>query len=163
MEQAKNIDLNELRLLDDQALIDFILSRFHARHTEQLDELIRDAQKVVEVHSDDVLCPRALLGALVDVRDDLMSHMMKEEQILFPMISRGMGAQAVGPISVMQSEHVSHNAAIQHLEALTDSSRMPDDACGTWRRLFAGVGELTEDLKAHIHIENEILFARQSA
>ena len=31
--------------------------------------------------------------------------MMKEEQILFPMIKQGMGSQAMGPISVMESEH----------------------------------------------------------
>ncbi len=28
--------------------------------------------------------------------------MMKEEQILFPMIKQGMGSQAMGPISVME-------------------------------------------------------------
>ncbi len=31
--------------------------------------------------------------------------MMKEEQILFPLIKQGMGQQAAGPISVMEHEH----------------------------------------------------------
>jgi regulator of cell morphogenesis and NO signaling len=30
------------------------------------------------------------------LHEELSSHMMKEEQILFPMIKQGMGSQAMG-------------------------------------------------------------------
>jgi regulator of cell morphogenesis and NO signaling len=38
----------------------------------------------------------------------VLSHLEKEEQILFPMIVRGDGTYASGPICVMEEEHVEH-------------------------------------------------------
>ena len=50
-----------------------------------------------------------------DMLQELESHMQKEEHILFPMILRGQKNMAVGPISVMESEHVQHMEALQKM------------------------------------------------
>lgn len=68
-------------------------------------ELILQATKVERVHADKPNVPKGLTKYLTMLHQELSSHMMKEEQILFPMIKQGMGAQAGGPISVMESEH----------------------------------------------------------
>lgn len=151
----------ELSRLNDVDLIQYILERFHARHREQLQAIIDDADKVVAVHSDHALCPNALAALLRDISAELESHMLKEENILFPMIEHGKGALAVGPISVMSGEHEMHLASIKKLEELIADAHLPHDACPTWRRLFKTVQELITDLKAHIQIENDVLFARQ--
>jgi hypothetical protein len=37
---------------------------------------------------------------------------------------------------------------------------VPDDACKSWRALYAGLVKLAADLSDHIHIENNVLFPR---
>jgi regulator of cell morphogenesis and NO signaling len=36
-------------------------------------------------------------------------------------------------------------------------------ACATWRALYAGLAQLETELMLHIHLENNILFARATA
>src|SRR5476649_437753 len=70
------------------ALIDHILARYHQRHREQLPELILMAEKVERVHQDKPTCPRGLARQLTILYRDLGNHMIKEEQVLFPMIKQ---------------------------------------------------------------------------
>ncbi len=60
----------------------------------QLPELILQATKVERVHADKPNVPKGLTKYLTMLHQELSSHMMKEEQILFPMIKQGMGARA---------------------------------------------------------------------
>ena len=159
--EIQDRNLEELSRLNDAELIKYILERFHARHRDQLKEVIDHADKVVTVHSDHALCPKALTASLREMAGELELHMLKEENILFPMIHNGEGAFAVGPISVMSNEHEMHLATIKKLEAFVADDHLPQDACPTWRRLFKSVQELITDLRTHIQIENDILFARQ--
>lgn len=41
---------------------------------------------------------------------------MMKKQILFPMIKQGMSSQAMGPISVMESEHDGKRARLQMIK-----------------------------------------------
>ena len=50
--------------------------------------------------------------------------------------------------------------AIARLEELTNNFELPEGACGSWTRLYALAKEMVDDLKDHIHLENEILFPR---
>ena len=86
------------------ALIDHLLTRYHARHRQQFEELIRLASRVEQVHAASGDCPHGLTDFLHEMREALESHMMKEEQILFPMLLQGAGMMAGGPISVMRFE-----------------------------------------------------------
>ena len=139
-------------------LIEHILQRYHALHREQLPELIRLARRVEQVHGDREDCPLGLADHLAAMQQELESHMQKEEQILFPMLARGMAPVVQGPIAVMRMEHDQHGQELARLEALTDGIRLPRAACNTWRALYLGLATLKEDLMAHIHLENNILF-----
>jgi regulator of cell morphogenesis and NO signaling len=139
-------------------LIDHILVRFHDRHREQLPELIRLARRVETVHGDRPDCPAGLGDHLAYMRQELESHMQKEEQVLFPMLKRGMGPMAGGPIHVMRMEHDGHGEALQRMCDLTSNITLPQAACNTWRALYTGLRALREDLMEHIHLENNILF-----
>ncbi|AEX99845.1 iron-sulfur cluster repair di-iron protein [Oceanimonas sp. GK1] len=140
-------------------LIDHILARYHEVHRQQLPELIGLARRVEAVHEEHPLCPKGLADHLEEMRQELESHMQKEEQILFPMLRRGLGAQAVGPISVMRMEHDDHGQALAKLLELTCHLSLPADACASWQALYAGIEELQNDLMQHIHLENNILFS----
>ncbi|MCW9709293.1 hemerythrin domain-containing protein [Avibacterium sp. 21-586] len=140
--------------------ISHILSRFHQRHREQLEELIPLAEKVEERHSNLTDCPKGLANALKNTYADLSSHMMKEEQILFPMIQAGNYMMARMPIQVMEFEHDEHNATIEVLRSLTNNMTPPPDACCSWRNLYQGIQEFCDDLQEHIYTENDILFKK---
>lgn len=140
------------------ATVDYILQRYHNVHRAQFEELVPLAQKVVQVHADTF--PAEIAGLLADMQNELLMHMMKEERMLFPMINQGVGRGAAMPISVMMHEHEEHDRAIARLKELTDNFQAPEGACGSWTRLYALAKEMVEDLNDHIHLENDILFAR---
>lgn len=165
--------INELDRLRDQSsagrdwrdasaeeLIEYVLRRFHDQHREQLPELLRLARRVEAVHGDKADCPIGLADHLAFMEQDLESHMMKEEQILFPMLLRGLYAQSMPPIARMRHEHDQHGDSLARLEQLTNDITPPVSACTTWRALYAGLAQLREDLMEHIHLENNVLFAK---
>jgi regulator of cell morphogenesis and NO signaling len=145
--------------LDD--LIRHILDEYHVPLKEELPRLEAMSRKVLEVHRDKrpEMLPE-LLTVFLGLEEELEQHMAKEEQILFPMILRGQGAMAGGPISVMEHEHDSAGRALRRLRELTDDYEVPAEACNTWRALWHGLAALEESLHQHIHLENNILFPR---
>ena len=144
----------------DTQLVEHLLVRYHAVHREQLPELIRLARRVEHVHGDREDCPHGLADHLEAMAQELDSHMRKEEMVLFPMITRGQGGMASMPISAMRSEHDDHGTELRRLAELTHNITSPRDACTTWRALYTGLRSFRDDLIAHIHTENNILFER---
>jgi len=145
------------------ALIDHILTRYHAVHREQLPELIRMARRVEAVHRDHPQVPVGLADLLEQAEGELLEHMQKEEEILFPALKGGQSALAAYPILVMRDEHTSHGEMLEQLMALTHDAVPPAGACNTWRALYAGIGQLGDDLINHIHLENNVLFPQFEA
>jgi len=142
-------------------LIRHILVTYHEPLKEELPRLEAMARKVHEVHGEkDPERFRSLLQVFLALKDELDQHLLKEERILFPMIQAGQGATAGGPISVMEHEHDSAGAALRRLRELTGDYRVPEEACNTWRALWAGLEDLERALHEHIHLENNILFPR---
>ncbi|WNN50554.1 iron-sulfur cluster repair protein YtfE [Siccibacter colletis] len=144
-------------------IIDHIIVRYHDRHREQLPELILQATKVERVHAAKASVPRGLTKYLTMLHEELTNHMMKEERILFPMIKQGMGSQAGGPVSVMESEHDEAGELLEVIKHTTNNVTPPDDACTTWRALYNGINEMIDDLMNHISLENNVLFPRALA
>ena len=140
------------------ALIDHILTRYHAVHRAQLPELVRMARRVEAVHRDHPDVPTGLADFLEHMEQELLSHMAKEEQMLFPMLKAGGNPFVAHPIGMMRHEHVDHGLSLEKLNALTQDATPPAAACNTWRALYAGIAQLGDDLIDHIHLENNVLF-----
>ncbi len=172
---AKGLDpqalLSELRALphpgdqeeaprEPAALIDHILRRYHEVHRMQLPELERMARRVEAVHADRPEVPKGLAAHLEHMQAELLDHMAKEEQVLFPLLRSGGHPMARQPINMMRHEHVDHGQALERLDALTDHQVPPPGACNTWRALYVGLAQLKDDLMTHIHLENNVLFPR---
>lgn len=149
-----------LETATEEELVEHILNRYHDTHRDQLPEIIRLAQRVERVHSGHPDCPVGLSAHLEAMQAELDNHMAKEEQILFPMILRGISGMARGPISVMRSEHEDHAGALARLNELTNALQLPEEACNTWCRLYEEIGTFRQDLQDHIDLENKVLFAR---
>ncbi len=176
LEQAakkKNLDtqqlLSELEALrhesdegvqwpDASTLIDHILERYHEVHRQQLPELIRMARRVEAVHADHPHVPAGLADVLTDMEQELLSHMAKEEQVLFPVLKSGGHPMVIHPIGMMRHEHLDHGETLERLTEMTNDFQPPMGACNTWRALFTGLAQLRDDLMSHIHLENNVLF-----
>jgi len=140
------------------SLIDHIVARYHDVHRAQLPELIRMARRVESVHQANPQVPAGLADLLETMEQDLLQHMLKEEEILFPMLRTG-GHPFVGqPIAMMRSEHIGHGEALDRLNVLTNDATPPVGACNTWRALYTGIAQFNDDLMNHIHLENNVLF-----
>ena len=151
-------------------LIAHIVSRHHAYLKAELPRLLDLFAKVVRAHGERE--PRLVEAKEVfDVlKDELESHLMKEEMILFPAIGRLEAVGSAGtpcliehPIARMEYEHESAGRALAQLRHLTFDYHIPDEACNTYRALFAALMEFEADLHQHIHLENNILFPRAAA
>ncbi len=142
-------------------LIEYIVSTYHKSLRKELPRLEAMALRVNEVHGEkDPERLQEIVTIFQALKAELTEHMMKEEQILFPMIANGQGAMASGTVSVMEHEHDSAGNALERLRELTDDYTPPVMACNTWRALWHGLGVLEKDTHQHIHLENNILFPR---
>jgi regulator of cell morphogenesis and NO signaling len=146
-----------------EEMIEHILERYHATHRAELPELIRLAARVEARHADKALVPRGIHAALVETAEALEEHMQKEEQILFPLMRAGGHPMIRHPIGRMRAEHDEHGERLANLQALAHDFKLPEEACSTWRALYAGVRKLIDDVHEHVHLENNILFARFEA
>lgn len=154
-------------------LIDHIVASHHAYLREELPRLDGLIGRVVDAHGEQdprLTDVRNVFWALVS---ELNPHMMKEEQILFPIIKQLESVDTTGeavsqfhcgsvnnPITAMEHEHDVAGQALRQLRELTDGFAPPEGACNTYRAMLAGLAELETDLHLHIHKENNILFPR---
>jgi regulator of cell morphogenesis and NO signaling len=143
---------------DAAELTRYIETRYHERHREQLPPLAAMAGRVETVHSGDDHVPDGLSSVLRRMIGELEVHMKKEELILFPAIRNGGGPGIANPITVMRANHDDHATEVAEIRRLTGDLTLPDDACGTWTALYAGLNEFITDLEEHIRLENDVLF-----
>ena len=153
------------------ALADHIESTHHAYLRHELPRLETLARKVAAVHGEERPELVALRDEFLHFKQDMESHALKEERILFPAIrALDQGLANCGPcgsiqhpIRVMVAEHDDAGSSLARMRQLTDNFTLPPTACDSYRALFAGLEELEQDTHRHVHKENEALFPRAIA
>ncbi|MEO6952548.1 MAG: iron-sulfur cluster repair protein YtfE [Polyangia bacterium] len=142
-------------------LADYIVSRYHEGLRRDFPPLIEAARKVERVHAGKPVVPVGLADLLVEFWSEMQTHMMKEEQVLFPMLRRGgHGEQVYMPVRMMEQEHDQHALHLARVRELTGDLAIPAHACATWTALYKGLATIETELMLHIHLENNILFLR---
>jgi len=154
-------------------LVDHIVSQHHGYLRTELPRLQVLAEKVFNLHGARFPHLGELQRILGRFRDEIESHLDKEEQILFPAIvtcqnrgsalPQGQGVLARGPIACMESEHDDAGAALDQMRTLCQGFAAPEEACSSWRSLYKGLEDLESDMHRHVHEENNILFERVRA
>ena len=148
-------------------LADHIVSVHHKYLYEALPRLTELMEKVVRAHGKNHPELFELEKNIRLLREDLEPHMLKEEDVLFPMIRKmegdiegGMSLSRLvaNPIRVMMSEHDNVGRLLQNIKTLTNNYSPPEDACGTYLFLFEKLKELESDTHLHVHKENNLLF-----
>lgn len=142
-------------------IADHIEAHYHAALRRDLPALITAAQRVERVHARKPSVPAGLADVLERFLDEMLLHMAKEETVLFPLIRRGVRGEAVHmPVRVMENEHDAHAHTLIKIREVTDDLQLPANACATWTALYHGLVTLEAELMQHIHLENNVLFAR---
>jgi len=153
-------------------LCDHIEQTHHAYLRKELPRLEQLTAKVAEVHGSRHPELNEVQTVFQALQAELVPHMMKEEQILFPAIRQLEAASqplslpfgtVQNPIRMMEHEHDVAGNSLGKLHELTGGYQIPRDACNTYCALLQGLHALELDLHQHIHKENNILFPRAVA
>ena len=144
-------------------LADHIESRYHQAHRRALPELIALSRKVEAVHRAHPKVPAGLCDVLQRMEAALESHMVDEEQRLFPAMRQQTSQPLDGLVLELQHQNDDHGVLLRQVEALTGEFSLPEGACRSWQALYSGAAQFAEDLMQHIHLENNVLFPRITA
>jgi regulator of cell morphogenesis and NO signaling len=148
-------------------LVDHLEQVHHAYLWEELPRLTALIDKIVGVHGERHPELTGIASCFAEIRADIEPHLVKEEQVLFPLIRRleaddqfddTPGQALRGPVSVMLREHDTVGELFARLRTLTADYRTPADGCASYQACFAGLAELEADTHLHIHKENNVLF-----
>jgi regulator of cell morphogenesis and NO signaling len=154
-------------------LANYIVGTHHVYTRHELARIERLLEKVVGVHAEkhpELVEVREIFGGL---SHELVSHMMKEERVLFPYIvelSRAVEGKKTtfipffesvcNPMRTMVHEHEAAGALLARLRAAANDYDPPEDACVTFKALYAAFEGLERDLSQHVQLENNVLFPR---
>lgn len=141
-------------------LVEHVITRFHVPLKSELPRLVAMARRVERAHAEKASCPVGLADLLESWGESLLSHLATEEELLFPLVRQGGGAELVAMIHALEVEHDEHARVLAAIHDLTDDHTPPGEACGTWRALYAGLAEFELELMRHVHLENHVLFPR---
>jgi regulator of cell morphogenesis and NO signaling len=150
-----------------------IVDVYHRFTREELQVLTPLAEKVFHVHGHRRGELAQVLSLVNDVSADMLPHMLKEEQVLFPYVTQLEHAAFAGgevpapffgtvknPVRMMMMEHDRVGGLLARLRVVTSGFIAPDDACFSYRELYRRLAEFELRTHEHIHIENNLYFPR---
>ena len=156
-----------------ETLIGYIVGNHHAFVRRALPSLIAHTRKLARVHGDRHPELHEVAHLTQQIADDMLSHMAREEHVLFPYITAAAEAVERGapippapfgsienPLRIMEDEHETAGAATAAIRALTGNYVPPEDGCTTYRVGLQELEAFERDLHAHVHLENNILFPK---
>ena len=151
-------------------LIDYIVNVHHSYVNESIPIISQYAAKVAKVHGQHYKEVVEVNQLFHVVANELLGHLQKEEQVLFPYVKQLIDAKKNGgmktyppfgtvnnPIRMMEYEHENAGEIFQEIASLTNNYTPPEGACNTFKALYAKLEEFEQDLHRHIHLENNIL------
>ena len=157
-------------------LIAHIKNTHHKYTREEIVRLTALLQKVCSVHGKNHPELFEIQGTFKGLAQELTTHLMKEEMVLFPYIERMEEAviqkgpvlpapfgTVQNPVAMMEHEHDSAGNALRWTRKSSNNFTAPADACVSYQTLYKALAAFEADLHQHIHLENNILFPRAIA
>lgn len=149
-------------------LIDHIVNTHHAYLNRELPQLSEYITKILRVHGVQHGAVLTKVHKLFHtLKMELEQHLIKEEEILFPMIkdyeknqSAPYLAKIKETIQEIESEHTAAGDILKELRSVTKQYIPPKEVCTTFNLTYQKLKEMESDLFQHIHLENNILFPR---
>ena len=156
-------------------MITHINDTHHVFTREELDRIEPLLAKVSRVYGERRPELPRLEAIFLELKRELLLHLVKEEQVLFPYVRQlevagdNKGARPAScfgtvqnPVRMMVMEHDAAGDMLKQLRELSNDFTPPADACVSYQTLYHALEGLEQDLHQHIHLENNILFPRAS-
>ena len=158
--------------MSPQKLIQHIVRLHHRSVRQQLPPLVALARELASTCADHAT-QREIEQLADKLQGELIAHIEKEENILFPYIAyldqpaettaptgskcfRGVSQ----PVRMMMQDHASTERILAELKRFTTCLHLPASAVATRDSFSDGLRSFEEDLQLHIRLEDEILFPR---
>lgn len=148
-------------------LIDHIVATHHSYLNRALPELSDLATTVLRVHGQKHPELFRVHKLFHNLKLELEQHLIKEEELLFPMIKEyeadpleALLKRIGSVVRETEDEHEAAGDILKELRNVTENYILPEDGCATYSKTLRGLQELEGDLFQHIHLENNILFVR---
>ncbi|MFZ5988170.1 MAG: iron-sulfur cluster repair di-iron protein [Bacillota bacterium] len=164
-ETRKFTDSVDFRKMSPSELIDYIESTHHVFVKGILPEISELTTKILRVHGPTHSELFKVHKLFHNLKTELEQHLIKEEEILFPMIkqydsepSRELLDRINKVMKETEDEHETAGGVLKELRKITEEYKVPEDVCSTFCTTYQKLQELESDLFQHIHLENNILF-----
>lgn len=157
-------------------LIQHIVRTHHQTVRQELPRFAELSERIAAKHGEKAPHFKTLALLIEQLRFEMSAHLEKEEQVLFPFIVRLEEAaedsrtmqyscfrSVAQPISMMIREHESAEGLVAQMRQLTNGFEPPQWACPRNTAFHASLAAFEQDLRQHVHLENELLFPRALA
>jgi len=148
-------------------LCDYIVNTHHKTVMRLLPQLTVYTKKIAEVHGLNHPELLEIEKLFSEINDELLQHLKKEEEVLFPAIKEVMKTNSqevkdiiISEITRMKGEHEFAGGAMDKINVLSDNYSVPADGCNTYRVTYKLLEEFEDDLHIHVHLENNILYPK---
>lgn len=148
-------------------LADYIVNTHHKYVLKTLPELVFYTQKIASVHGSHHKELIEVAGLFQKINTELLQHLQKEEEVLFPSIKEALNknnpeskSTIKSEIKRMSVEHEFAGGAMDKINMLTSNYHVPEDACNTYSVALKLLQQFEDDLHIHVHLENNILYPK---
>lgn len=154
-------------------LADYIYNQHHLYYYNERPVINALITKVAQHHGSNHPELGYLYTLFVKLVEELDTHFMREEKVVFPFIKALVQAKRTGnfealdsqpsltePIQLMEADHEAAGEILEAMQKISNNYNPPADACNSYQFLYKKLKELDNDLHTHIHLENNILFPK---
>ncbi len=164
MHTPKQIITDEITLVELIAVIENSHHKFTRTEIERIGVILKDE------HLESLPSLAKIKECFTKLQNDLETHLLKEERILFPYISElernptqpqySCFGSIENPIRKMQLEHIVVIGLLEEMRELTLQYCPSYGSNPSVFQLYETLEGLDSDLVKHIHLEEKVLFPR---
>ena len=173
LENPAETELDWVKTASLGRLIDYIVDKHHTYTRDEIKSLGPLMIKVAGKHGESHVELYALEELFIELCNDLVPHLMKEEQILFPYIGElenfkikqarvptSCFGTVRNPVGMMMREHDTAGEILRNMRLVSNDYKIPEGACPSYTALLTRLEAFEKDLHQHIHLENNVLFPK---
>lgn len=166
-ENTPQSSVNDFNEWDLGFLCDYIVNTHHKFVLKSLPQLVSYTQKISSVHGSNHPGLTEIANLFSQVNTELLQHLRKEEDVLFPAIKRAIANNSleakeiiISEINRMSWEHEFAGGTMDKINEMTKGYQVPSDGCNTYQVTFKLLHQFEDDLHIHVHLENNILYPK---
>lgn len=154
-------------------LVDYIINVHHRYINENIGEIKKHINKIVEVHGNRHPELSDISSDFDTIVNNMRPHLKEEEEVLFPALKRVVGNNETGSLisgedrkaivkslKNLSADHEIIGEIVHRINHLTAGYEVPEGACNTFNLTYKELKEFEKDLHKHVHLENNILFLK---